>query len=48
MCWCVQAVIIMYHRLGGLKSRKQFSRSSGAGKFKIKVLAIKVSGEDSP
>ena len=38
----------MYHRLDGLKSRKQFSHSSGAGKFKIKVLAIKVSGENSP
>ena len=38
----------MYHRLGGLKSIKQFSHSSGAGKFKIKVPAVVVSAKDSP
>lgn len=38
-CSSAQAVIMKYHRLGGLQNRGSFSHSSGTQKAKIKVSA---------
>lgn len=44
----VQSAVITYHRLGGLNSGNVFLPVLKGGRFKIRVPADSVSGEDSP